>query len=90
VAWKLFSALPRSEQIKVALYVAGKVMTMNWLKGKKTYIIAAVTFLIGGYEALQAASPDLNLPAIPTWAWPILGGLGIGAVRSAITTEAAK
>ena len=63
---------------------------MAWLKGKKTYLIAAATFLIGGYEALQAGCPDLNLPAIPVWAWPLLGGLGIGALRSAVTSEVKK
>ena len=48
----------------------------QYLQGKKTYIVAA---LIG----IGAVMTSLGYP-IPDIAWPILGALGLGAVRSAI------
>lgn len=46
------------------------------LQGKKTYIVAVLT-------AIGAALVVLGIP-IPEFVWPILGALGLGAVRSAI------
>jgi hypothetical protein len=48
----------------------------QYLQGKKTYIVAV---LIG----LAAAATQLGY-VIPEIVWPILGALGLGAVRSAI------
>ena len=48
----------------------------QYLQGKKTYIVAA---LIG----LGAVATQLGY-VIPDIVWPILGALGLGAVRSAI------
>lgn len=48
----------------------------QFLQGKKTYIVAA---LIG----IAAAATQLGY-VIPDIVWPILGALGLGAVRSAI------
>ena len=49
---------------------------MDFLAGKKTYIVA---ILIGVAGALQ----HLGV-VIPPIAWAILAGLGLGAVRDAI------
>lgn len=46
------------------------------LQGKKTYIIA---LLIG----VGAVAISLGYQ-IPVWVWPLLGALGLGAVRSAL------
>jgi len=46
------------------------------LKGKKTFIVA---ILVG-----IAAALEIYGIKIPEFVWPILGALGLGAVRSAI------
>jgi len=46
------------------------------LQGKKTYIVAALIFVVGGLQASGVVIPDI--------VWPILGALGLGAVRSGI------
>jgi MYXO-CTERM domain-containing protein len=48
----------------------------NFLRGKKTYIIAAITAASAGAEILGYPSPS--------WLFPLLGAAGLGAVRSAI------
>ena len=50
------------------------------LTGKKTYIIAAVTFVTAGLSAI-------GLP-VPAWIYPLLGALGVGALRSGIGSGA--
>lgn len=49
---------------------------LNVLKGKKTYIVAAVA-------AGAAAASALGHP-IPEWGWLLINAAGLGAVRSAI------
>jgi len=46
---------------------------IEWLKGKKTYIIAAVTFILGGLAAIGYA--------VPEWVIPILVSLGLYTSR---------
>jgi len=46
------------------------------LQGKKTYLVA---LLVGA----GAIAISLGY-AIPAWVWPVLGALGLGAVRSAV------
>lgn len=53
-----------------------RIMMWEFLKGKKTYIIAAITFVVGG---LQATGTE-----IPEWVWPLLAALGITFVRTGI------
>ena len=48
----------------------------EYLQGKKTYIIAALIGIGAVMQTLGYAIPDL--------VWPILGAMGLGAVRSAI------
>ena len=48
----------------------------NALQGKKTYIVALLI-------AAGAAAMSLGV-VIPEIVWPILGALGLGAVRSAL------
>ena len=46
-----------------------------FLDGKKTYIVAILTGVIGIFSAYHP---------VPEYIWVILGALGLGAVRSAI------
>ena len=48
----------------------------NFLSGKKTYIVAVLT-AVGGVLAAFGY-------VIPEYVWPILGALGLGAVRAGI------
>ena len=52
---------------------------LEWLKGKKTYIIA-------GLVGITAVLQHLGYP-IPEIVWPILGALGLGAVRAGIKKD---
>ena len=52
---------------------------MEWLSGKKTYI---VVILIGVVASAQAYGI-----VIPEYVWGILGALGLGAVRSGISKK---
>ena len=49
---------------------------MTFLKGKKTYIVAGVTFVLGGLTALGYV--------IPVWVYPLLGSLGLGTLRAGV------
>lgn len=49
---------------------------LTFLQGKKTYLIAAAAFIIGG---LQALGVD-----IPAWIYTMLGSLGLGALRAGV------
>jgi hypothetical protein len=60
---------------------------MQFIQGKKTYLIAAIGVAMGVYDALI---PYLHLAAIPGWVFVILGFLGLSAGRSAITTDTQK
>lgn len=46
----------------------------DWLKGKKTYFIAAIA---GGIGIAKAFGVD-----VPTWIWPVASALGLGALRA--------
>jgi hypothetical protein len=86
LAWKVFAALPRREQVKVALYLAGKVVSMTWLNGWKTYIVCAVGIL-------SALVTHWNSPDLMTWPQTIeaiMAALAIAGVRHGVTTEATK
>lgn len=50
---------------------------LEFINGKKTYIIAAVV-------GLEAAAQYLGYP-IPSWVQSLTAALGLGAVRSAIS-----
>ena len=69
-------------QVKGAQPVKGGIMDIlskvgTLLNGKKTYIVAA---LVGIAAALQALGIDIPWVIVG----PILGALGLGAVRSAV------
>jgi len=49
---------------------------LNWLKGKKTYIIAIGCAIVAGLTAMGIV--------IPEWVWPVLAALGLGSIRAAV------
>jgi len=49
---------------------------LEFINGKKVYILAVLTFVIGGLQASGIA--------IPEYVWTLLGALGLGAARSAM------
>ncbi len=49
---------------------------IDWLKGKKSYITAAL--IVSGGIAVYFGV------VIPEWIWLILGGLGVGFVRAGV------
>jgi hypothetical protein len=51
----------------------------DFLEGKKTYLTAIVTAIIAGVQALGVE--------IPQWIYAILGALGLGALRAAVTRQ---
>lgn len=55
---------------------------LDFLNGKKSYILAFLVALVGMLEAFGVV--------IPGWLWPILSALGITTIRHGITVEAAK
>ena len=52
---------------------------MKFLKGKKTFIVVAV------FVVLVALGLVLKV-AVPEWVYAILGALGLGGLRAAVTT----
>lgn len=48
----------------------------KWLQGRKSYIVAILIGIAAAVQAMGYTIPDI--------VWPILGALGLGAVRSAI------
>ena len=48
----------------------------SFLDGKKTYLAAAVTAVLGAAQALGYT--------VPEWIYPILGALGLTALRAAV------
>ena len=46
------------------------------LKGKRTYIVAAVTFTLGGLQAV-------GYP-VPEWVYPLLGPAGLTTLRAGL------
>ena len=56
---------------------------LNWLQGKRTYIVVAATFLAGGLQAC-------GVPLAP-WIFPLLTAAGLGGLRAGLgNTAAAK
>jgi hypothetical protein len=49
---------------------------LEFLQGKKTYIVMGITFVLGGLTAV-----GIEIPPI---VYVVLGGLGLGAIKSAI------
>ncbi len=49
-----------------------------FLSGKKTYLVAILTGVLGIYSAYHP---------LPDYVWQILAALGLGAVRSAISPK---
>jgi len=56
---------------------------MEFIKGKRTYIVAIVMLILG---ALQG----LDIFIMPEWGWGILGAVGLGALRAGVNTIAKK
>ena len=54
---------------------------LNWLQGKRTYIVAAATFVIAGLQAC-------GVPLAP-WIFPLLAAGGLGALRAGLSAAAA-
>lgn len=53
------------------------------LKGKKTFLVMVILVVLG---ALQG----LDIFVLPEWVWPVLGGIGLGTLRSGVNTIAAE
>jgi hypothetical protein len=51
---------------------------IDFLKGKKTYIVVIVAVLISAAQAAGYIGP------VPEFVWTGLGALGLGAVRDAV------
>ena len=53
---------------------------MSWLSGKKTYIVGALMFIIGGLHAIKDMIPVLSSISDETWksvmSFVSVGGLG--------------
>lgn len=49
------------------------------LAGKRTYIVAAVTFVLGGLQALGLH--------VPTEVYALLGSLGLAALRAGVSAQ---
>ena len=49
---------------------------IEWLKGKKTYIVAIVVGILAALSSLGIV--------VPEWVYVLLAALGLGAVRAAI------
>lgn len=49
---------------------------VDWLAGKKTFIVAGITFILGGLMAVGVE--------VPEFVWVLLGATGLGSVRDAI------
>jgi hypothetical protein len=50
---------------------------MEFLKGKKTYLIAIAVVVLGALQGLEVF-------IVPEWAWPILGAVGLGTLRAGV------
>lgn len=54
----------------------------KWLQGKKTYLVVAVTFVVGGLLACGVR--------IPEWVWALLGAAGLGSLRAGVEKGRAR
>ena len=55
---------------------------LSFLSGKKTYLVGAVTFILGGAEALSDAG--VIDWAMSAWLYAMLGALGLLALRAGV------
>lgn len=55
---------------------------MNFLNGKKSYIVSGVLVLLGGLQAAGIQIPGVQLG--DNWVITVLGGLGLGSLRHSI------
>lgn len=60
---------------------------MQFIQGKKTYLVCAIGVCIGAYDALI---PYMHLSPIPNWIYILLAVCGLGAARSGISTDTQK
>ena len=51
---------------------------IEFLKGKKTYIIAIAIAILGVLQGLE-------IFVVPEWAWAIIAAVGLGTIRAAVT-----
>ena len=49
------------------------------LKGKRTYLVAGATFVLGGLSACGLT--------VPIWIYTLLGALGLGSLRAGVNKE---
>ena len=54
----------------------------SFLKGKKTYLIVAATFVLGGLGACGVG--------IPAWVYTLLAAAGLGSLRAGVDKAAAQ
>jgi len=54
---------------------------LNWLQGKRTYIVAAAAFIMGGLQAC-------GVPVAP-WIYPLLAAAGLGGLRAGVDSARA-
>lgn len=51
----------------------------NFLRGKKTYLVAA--------SAVALAALTAGGVAIPAWVYPLIGALGLGSLRAGVKKD---
>ena len=54
---------------------------IEFLKGKKTYIIAIAIVVLGFLQGMEVF-------IVPEWAWGILGALGLASLRAGVNKVA--
>lgn len=52
----------------------------SFLYGRKTYLVAAATFILGGLSALGVS--------VPPWVYPLLAAAGLGSLRAGVQKTA--
>jgi len=50
---------------------------LNFLKGKKTYLVAVIFLLL-------VVLPSVSSVVVPEWVYALLGALGLGAIRAGV------
>lgn len=56
-------------------------MILKWLQGKRTYVVAVATFIVGGIQAF-------GIPIAP-WVYPLLAAAGLGGLRAGVNSAIA-
>jgi hypothetical protein len=57
----------------------GDRIMWKWLSGKKTYLVAATTFVLGGLSASGVT--------VPMWVYSLLAAAGLGTLRAGVGKE---